>query len=160
MRKRFEQQRELDAELIPDVKIDPTSRHELPKLLTGLQYIFITPELNEAVFEILEQKILKKRKDTGRPGLSLWEILVLGTMRLNLDTDYDALQDLANNHRVVQGILGVHKLGIFGTNKYYALQTLKDNIALLDDQTLKEVSEVVVKAGHQLKKKRSQKKLN
>lgn len=114
MRKRFEQQRELDAELIPDVKIDAKSRHELPQLLAGLQYLFVTPELNEAVFEILERNIIKKRKDTGRPGLSLWEILVLGTMRLNLDTDYDTLQDLANNHMVVRGIMGVHQIGIFG----------------------------------------------
>ena len=50
MRKRFEQQNELDAELIPDVKIDGKSRHELPQFLDGLQYIFVTPDLNEAVF--------------------------------------------------------------------------------------------------------------
>lgn len=153
MRKRFEQQNELDAELIPDVKIDGKSRHELPQLLAGLQYIFVTPELNEAVFQILEKKVLGDKQATGRLGLSLWEILVLGTMRLNLDADYDTVYDQANHHQVVRGILGVHTRQVFGEGKYYPLQTLKDNLALLDEETLKQISEVVVKAGHRLKKK-------
>lgn len=152
MRKRFEQQNELDAQLIPDVKIDGKSRHELPQLLAGLQYIFITPGLNGAVFEILERKILGDKKATGRLGMSLWEILVLGTMRLNLEADYDTVYDFANHHQVVRGILGVHTRQVFGEGKYYPLQTLKDNISLLDEQTLKEISELVVKAGHELKK--------
>lgn len=152
MRKRFEQQNELDAQLIPEVKIDGKSRHELPQLLAGLQYIFITPQLNEDIFEILERKVLGGKKSTGRLGLSLWEILVLGTMRLNLDADYDTVYDLSNHHEVVRGILGVHTRQVFGEGKYYPLQTLKDNIALLDEETLKEISEVVVKAGHRLKK--------
>lgn len=156
MRKRFEQQNELDAQLIPDVKIDGKSRHELPQLLAGLQYIFITPELNEAVFAILEKKILGDKKATGRLGLSLWEILVLGAMRLNLDADYDTVYDLANHHQVVRGILGVHTRQVFGEGKYYPLQTLKDNLALLDEDTLKQISEVVVKAGHRLKKNESE----
>jgi transposase, IS5 family len=155
MRKRFEQQNQLDAELIPEVKIDGKSRHELPQLLAGLQYIFVTPDLNEAIFEILERKVLGDKKATGRLGLSLWEILVLGTMRLNLDADYDTVHDLANHHVVVRGILGVHTRQVFGEGKYYPLQTLKDNIALLDEETLKEISEVVVKAGHRLKKNES-----
>ena len=56
MRKRFEQQNELDAQPIPDVKIDGKSRHELPQLLAGLQYIFITPDLNEAVLPCWKRK--------------------------------------------------------------------------------------------------------
>lgn len=152
MRKRFEQQNELDAQLIPDVKIDGKSRHELPQLLAGLQYIFVTPGLNEAVFEVLEKKVTGDKKATGRLGMSLWEILVLGTMRLNLDTDYDTVYDLANHHQVVRGMLGVHTRQVFGEGKYYPLQTLKDNIALLDEATIKQISELVVKAGHKLKK--------
>ena len=155
MRKRFEQQNELDAQPIPDVKIDGKSRHELPQLLAGLQYIFITPHLNEAVFTILEKKILEGKKMTGRLGMSLWEILVLGAMRLNLDADYDTIYDLANHHQIVRGIMGVHTKQFFGEGKYYELQTLKDNIALLDEETLKKISEVVVKAGHELKKNES-----
>jgi IS5 family transposase len=152
MRHRFKQQNELDAQLIPDVKIDGKSRHELPQLLAGLQYIFVTPELNGAVFEILEKKIAGDKKKVGRLGMSLWELLVMGTVRLNLDMDYDSLYDLANHHEVLRGILGVHTRQVFGEGKYYPIQTIKDNVALMDEQLLKEISEVVVKAGHVLKK--------
>lgn len=89
--------------------------------------------------------------------MSLWEILVLGSVRLNLDTNYDMLQDLANNHDTLRGILGVRTKAVFSQGKYYELQTIKDNVGLLDEETLKRISEVVVKAGHQLKKKRKKK---
>ena len=112
MRKRFEQQHELDATLIPEVKIDAKSRHELPQLLAGLQYIFVTPSLNEKILEILEKKILGDKKKTGRMGMSLWEILVLGVMRLNLDIDYDSLNDYANHHSTVRGITRAALRGI------------------------------------------------
>lgn len=152
MRKRFEQQQKLDATLIQEVTFDSRSRHELPQLLAGLQYIFITPELNEQIFELLETSVSKGKKATGRKGMSLWEILVLGTIRLNLDTDYDSLQDLANNHSKVRGIMGVESKKVFSDDKYYPIQTIKDNVCLLTEELLMEISQVVVKAGHQLKK--------
>ena len=152
MRKRFEQQNTLDADLIPEIEFDLKSRHQLPQLLAGLQYIFITPDLNEAVFEVLEKKILGDKKRTGRLGMSLWEILVLGAVRLNMDYDYDAVHDLANHHEKVRGIMGVQTRKVFDSGKRYVLQTLKDNVSLLDELTLQEISELVVKAGHKLKK--------
>jgi len=155
MRKRFEQQQELDATLIQDVQFDSRSRHELPKLLAGLQYIFVRAELNEQIFTIMESHVLEGKKSTGRLGMSLWEILVLGTMRLNLDIDYDNLQDLTNNHEKVRGMLGVDSKKVFSSGKYYAMQTLKDNVRLLTPELLEQISEVVVKAGHQLKKNES-----
>lgn len=157
MRKRFEQQNTLDADLIPEVEFDQKSRHQLPQLLAGLQYIFVTPGLNEAVFEVLERKILEGKKKTGRLGMSLWEILVLGAVRLNMDYDYDAVHDLANHHAKVRGIMGVQTRNVFDSGKRYVLQTLKDNVSLLDEACLQEISELVVKAGHQLKKKESAK---
>lgn len=157
MRKRFEQQNTLDADLISEVEFDQKSRHQLPQLLAGLQYIFVTPDLNEAVFEVLERKILADKKKTGRLGMSLWEILVLGAVRLNMDYDYDAVHDLANHHEKVRGIMGVQTRKIFDSGKRYVLQTLKDNVSLLDEASLQEISELVVKAGHKLKKNESAK---
>lgn len=154
MRKRFEQQTTLDAIPIPDVRIDMKSRDQFPKLLAGLLHIFITPELNEAVFAILEEKILGEKKKTGRLGMSLWELFVLGTVRLNLNIDYDRLHDLSNNHQSLRGLMGVETRKVFEDGKYYELQNLKDNLRLLDEETLGRINEVIVKAGHRLKKKR------
>jgi len=153
MRKRFEQQQVLDAIPIPEVWIDMKSRDQFPKLLAGLLHIFITPDLNESVFKILEQKVLSDKKKTGRLGMSLWELFVLGTVRLNLNIDYDRLHDLSNNHQSLRGLMGVETRKVFGDRKYYELQNLKDNLRLLDEQTLGKINEVIVKAGHRLKKK-------
>ena len=158
MRKRFEAQNPLDGIAISDVEIDIKSRHQLPALLGGLQYVFVTPELNEEIFEILEKSILTNKKETGRLGMSLWEIFVLGCTRLNMDMDYDSLQDQSNNHKTLRAILGVGSRDIFSRGKYYNLQTLKDNVGLLDEQTLKQINDVIVKYGHGLLKKKRRKK--
>lgn len=154
MRKQFVVNNELDAQRIEDVKIDLRSRDQFPKILASLQYIFMTPELNAAVFGILDKHILKGKNATGRLGMSLWEIFVLGVTRLNLDIDYDRLQDLANQHTALRGIMGVDSKRVFEDGKYYPIQTIKDNVSLMREELLDEVNEVVVKAGHTLKKKK------
>jgi len=62
MRKRFEQQMNLRTVAISDVKFPLKSRDELPPVLKALQYIFITPELNEKIFQLLEEKIAKAKR--------------------------------------------------------------------------------------------------
>jgi len=149
MRKRFDVQYELDVTPIEEVKIPVKSRDELPPVLRALQHIYITPSLNKAVFELLESKITTGR--IGRPGMSLWEILVLGVVRLTLDVNYDRLEHISNYDKLVRDILGVKTFDSDG--KKYPLQTIKDNVVLLDEETLNEINELVVKAGHRLKKK-------
>jgi len=150
MRKRFEVQYELGATPIEKIKI-PKSRDELPPVIRALQNIYTTPELNEKVFDILERKILPTVDfTTGRPGMSLWEILVLGSVRWTRDADYDHLHHMSNFDNLIRKLLGISD---FGENlKRYSLQTLKDNIGLLDEETLDEINELVVKTGHGFKK--------
>ena len=47
------------------------------------------------------------KKATGRPGLDLWQILVLGVVRLGLNCDYDRLEHLANYDSLLRQILGL-----------------------------------------------------
>ncbi len=161
MRLQFDQQTKIGVELIQDVDLTMRSRDQLPQLLAGLQYIFVTPEVNKSVFKLLESKILSKNNHMGRPGLSLWEILVLGAVRLNLNMDYDRLHDTANYHQKVRGILGVHSTTAdWDLGKEYKLQTIKDNVGLLDEQTMMQINDLVTQAGHVLKKKRRTKRSN
>lgn len=148
MRKRFEIQYELGAIPIERIII-PKSRDELPPVIRALQYIYVSPELNERIFEILEARIPIKRK--GRLGLSLWEIFVLSVVRLTLDANYDRLEHTANYDKLIRNLLGVDTT--WGTGKRYPIQTLKDNVSLLDEDTISEINELVVKAGHAIKKK-------
>jgi hypothetical protein len=152
MRKRFEQQRKLGVISISEVKLPLKSRDELPPILRALQHIYVTPELNEEVFRILEEKVQKGKKKTGRYGMELWHILVLSAVRLGLDADYDRLEDFANHHKLIRQILGVETA--FGEGKRFSMQSIKDNVSLLDEETVNKINEAVVRAGHKLVKKK------
>jgi len=152
MRKRFEQQLSLGVIPINEVKFDDRSRDELPEILKGLQHIFVDPDLSEVVFSLLADEI-NSGKNTGRPGMTLWEILVLGSVRLALNLDYDRLHNLCNNHRNLRGILGVGHSS-FTEEKKYALNTIKDNVRLLSSDLVDKINLEVVKAGHRIVKKK------
>lgn len=108
MRQRFEQQMNLRTVAIADVKFPLKSRDELPPVLMALQYIFITPVLNEKVFELLEKKICNGKKKTGRKGMDLWHILVLAVVRNACGTNWDTLETWSNHHELVRRVMGVH----------------------------------------------------
>jgi hypothetical protein len=150
MRKRFEIQYELGTIPIEKIGLPLDSRDELPPVLRALQYIYSTPELNKKVFDLLEAQIMAGVQQTGCPGMSLWEILVFSTIRLALDADYDRLHHIANYDSLVRSFLGISNFG--EKLKKYSLQSLKDNIRLLDEETIDQINDIVVNAGHRLKK--------
>jgi len=141
---------------IAAIHLDPRSRDDIPRLLRGLQYIYTQPQVREAVFSILREVVPLDAAgqpvsiDTGRPGMSQWQILVLGVLRLGLNADYDRIQELANQHLTVRQMLG-H--GDFADDKNWGVQTLKDNLRLFTPAILERINAEVVTAGHALVKK-------
>ena len=157
MRQRFEQQMNLRTIAIADVKFPLKSRDELPPVLKALQYIFITPELNEKVFQLLEKKIIVGKKKTGRPGMDLWHILVLAVVRHTLGTNWDRLEDMANYHELIRQIMGVHATAFIENDKIeFGYQTILDNVSLLDESLLAEINHLVIEAGHLFLKKKEE----
>ena len=153
MRKRFEVQLALGQTPIERVSIPLKSRDELPPILAGLQWMFETPEVNSQVFELLEAKILVGKKATGRPGLDLWQILVLGVVRLGLDCDYDRLEHLANYDSLLRQILGVSPVRP-PEEKPFHYKTLSENVCHVDEELLAQINAVVEKAGRSVFKKK------
>jgi hypothetical protein len=147
MRKVIDLQMEFWKKDIANIEFDLQSRDEIPKLLMGLQYIYSTPSIREQVSEVLKQIVPKQSQETGRPGMDLWKILVLGTLRLNCNWDYDKVLEMANNHSKLREMLGHSKTDF---ESQYALQTIRDNIVLLTPAILDEINQIVVKAGHSL----------
>ncbi len=90
--------------------------------------------------------------ELGRPGMELWNILVMGTLRLNLNCDYDRLLELVNQHKTIRQMLG-H--GLVDDDETYSLQTIRDNVQKFTPQVLDEINQIVVRAGQSLKKKKS-----
>ncbi len=161
MRTLFVQQLKIGVEPISEVRIPNIVRDELPPVLRALQYIFVTPELNEKVFGILSQVFKNVDINKGRNGMSGWEILVLAVIRNSLDTNYDRICDFANYHELVKKIMGVYVyFGHEPIRHEYGLQTIKDNVKLITEEIINQINDLVVEAGHSLVKKKEGQKLN
>jgi len=150
MRHRYSPQPDLDHVPIEKIQLPTRSRDELPPILAGLQWIWVHPTLKAAIFALLESKILAGKKATGRPGMELWQILVLGLVRLGLDADWDRLEHIANYDTLVRQMLGVSASPWGQEAKRFTRQTLRDNVALLDDALLKEINALVAAAGREV----------
>tara|TARA_Y100000031_G_scaffold30069_1_gene33171 strand:+ start:205 stop:687 length:483 start_codon:yes stop_codon:yes gene_type:complete len=152
MRKAIDPQLQIGQVDISQIEFDIRSRDEIPKLLMGLQYIYCTPEIRQEVFKILEEMVPEGTDaNNGRPGMLLWKILVLGTLRLNCNWDYDKLKEIADNHLKLRQMLGHSG---WDDRYLYPIQTIKDNVSLFSPEILDKINRIVVKAGHNLVKKK------
>jgi len=133
---------------IPNIKLDLKSRDQIPKMLLGLQNLYMDKNTLEEVFKILETEVILNRGiqvENGRPGMDLWQILVMGTLRLNNNWDYDHLENMVNSHNEIRLMLG---LGIWDNDSKFKRKTLINNFSLIPYQAFDQISELVVKAGH------------
>ena len=129
---------------IGNITIDLNSRDDIPRILLGLQSVYEDKQTRQEIEEVLAGILSDTQLNKGRKGMNMWRVFVLGIMRLNLNCDYDRLQELANEHRTLRQMLG-H--GFFDNGRY-ALQTIKDNVSLLDEEALLKLNVIIVKHGH------------
>ena len=154
MRKRFEQQLALGQIPVEEVIIPTAKRSgKLPGLCAALKEIFITPEWNERVFKILDNKINSNKNKTGRPGMDLWQIFVLSQVRMCLNISYDELLHISNNDHLIRSIMGV-ETDYGPNNQEFKYQTIIDNISLLDDSAIKSINKIILEFGHEVFKKK------
>lgn len=156
MRKRFEQQLFIGQLPISETKISSKSKNSLDELLAALKEIYCIEEYNEKIFSLLEKHINGQKKRTGRKGMDLWCIFVLAQVRLCLNTDYNTLHNLANNHRTLRQIMGIERS--FGYDREeFSRQNIYDNINMLSDELITGINAIVVDFAHKevFKKKES-----
>jgi len=155
MRNRFDRQLEMGVKCIEDTPVLQKSRDDVPALTRALLEIYKNSEYSDRIFGILEEKILKGKKETGRKGLNLWQIFVLAQFRSALNLDYDRLHYMVSSDSVLRQLLGIEKeMDLERIEIKY--QRILDNLHLLDDGTMIEINDVIVSFGHKevFKKKR------
>ena len=158
MREVIKSQMKFGEVAIGDVKFDIRSRDEIPKLLIGLQAMHDDLDVRNQIFAALRDLVPAKiNPNNGRRGMDLWKILVLGTLRLICNWDYDKLMEIANEHRTLRLMLG-H--GTMDDDFRYALQTLKDNVSLFTPVILDKINQIAVKYGHEIVGLKPDEKLN
>jgi IS5 family transposase len=153
MRIAIDEQMKFGETPIYDIKFDARCRDELPQLLMGLQSLYCNEKLRLKIFDTLQELIPEDVSlTTGRKGMNLWRIFVLGCIRLCCNTNYDKLHDYANCHIQVRQML-CHS--IWDLDKHYALSTLKDNLSLFTPEVLDKISQIVVEHGHKIFNKKT-----
>ena len=148
MRHHFQAQPDLQLTPIEKIRLPLKSRDELPPLLAGLQWLWMHPTLKPEILALIEAKVLAGKNATGRTGMDLWQILVLGVVRLGLDADWDRLEHIANYDTLVRQMLQVPATPWGAEEKMFGHQTLRDNVALLDDELLQQINARIAAAGH------------
>ena len=153
----YDSQLEFGQVLISDIELDIKSRDDVPRVLLGLQALFCDKEARTKIFVILEQHPSRQaRLDRGRPGMELWRMFVLGVVKMALNYDFDRLHTLACSHFELRQMLG-H--AVIPNRTRYRLQTIIDKVSLLSEETLREITAVVVACGHKRLKQASDKPL-
>jgi IS5 family transposase len=90
--------------------------------------------------------------------MDLWQIFVLSQVRLCQNISYDELHHIANYDSLIRQIMGVESG--FGYEKYkFGYQNIVDNVSLLDDETVRELNQVIIEFGHEVFKKKEEEAL-
>ena len=146
MRSVLSLQPQLGATAIGAILLNPQSRDDIPAVLQGLQCVYCDPARRAELFALLEEHVRPGAdRRVGRPGMDLWQVLVMGILKQGVNCDFDRLHELVNNHIQVRQMLGLGAVG-FDSGRF-GLQTVIDNVALLSVDLLEQVNRVLVAAG-------------
>jgi IS5 family transposase len=142
----------LDCLPISEVSLNLNCRDEIIPILRALQQVYGDVERRRELLNLVGKDV---NQDTsrrrGRRGLSYWEVMVLGAVRLGCNLNYDKLQDLAENHRSLRQIMGI---GTWQAEEVdFDWRRIEDNLNKLQPATLKRVNDLIVRVGHTLKPK-------
>ena len=148
MRKPFSTQQRFDCQPVQEVKLNLNCRDEIVPILRSLQHIYSQPDLCNEILELVIRDVNNtSRDDRGREGLDYWQILVLASVRLGCNLDYDKLQDLAEQHRALRQTMGI---GDWEEDINFSGRRIRDNVCLLKAETIEKISHLIVGEGHRL----------
>jgi transposase, IS5 family len=105
---------------------------------------------------MIKQILPGKNKDKGRPGLTHWQILVLGIVRNARYCDYDQLEDLAAHHTLVRQFLYLPAIAGEDLTNTPDLthKTISNNVCHITEEILQEINKIVAQYGHNLLSKK------
>jgi len=134
---------------ISEIEFNIHCRHEIIPILMALQHLYVQRKsVTRKICDMIQADLLKGRsRKRGCVGLSGWEALVLASVRLGCNLDYDQLSDLADNHTNLRKMLG---LGCYDL-KRYPRTTSNDNLTSLSPETIEAISAIIVAQGHRFR---------
>lgn len=138
----------LDCPPIDQVNLNLKCRDEIIPILRALQHVYADTSALSQILDLVGSDVNRgSSHKLGRQGLDYWSITVLAAVRLGCNFDYDKLQDLAEQHRNLRYMMGI---GDWQDDVTFDWRRIRDNLCLLQPQTLAKVNDVIVGLGHQL----------
>ena len=147
MRKAFELQKRFDCPSVLEVELNHKCRDEIIPILESLKHIYSQPSLRDKILNRIAQDVNGKSSSKhGRPGMDYWQILVLSSVRLGCNLDYDKLQDLAEQHQALRHIMGI---GDWDTQTKFDWRRINQNLCRVSPETIQEISEWIALEGQE-----------
>jgi hypothetical protein len=148
MRKAFDRQQRMGCQTISNVSLNLGCRDEIIPILAALKHIYAQPRLRDEILQAVARDVNRdSSRKRGRKGMDYWPIVVLASVRLGCNFDYDRLQDLAEQHRVLRQMMGI---GAWDEETDFNWRTIRNNLALLRPETLERINHAIVAEGHKL----------
>jgi transposase, IS5 family len=148
MRVAFQEQPRLDCPPVDAIPLNVKCRDEIIPILRALQHVYGQVPLRREILEVVGNDVNAGSSPAhGRTGLSYWTITVLAAVRLGCNFDYDKLQDLAEQHRTLRLLMGI---GDWQDETDFDWRRIRDNLCLLQPQTIEKINHALVAAGHKL----------
>ena len=148
MRKAFDRQQRMGGATISNVPLNLGCRDEIIPILAALKHIYAQPKLRDEILQAVAADVNRdSSRKRGRKGMDYWPLLVLASVRLGCNFDYDRLQDLAEQHRALRQMMGI---GDWDEETDFNWRTIRNNLTLLRPETLERINHAIVAEGHQL----------
>lgn len=133
---------------VTQVTLNSNCRDRMIPILRGLQHLYSQPRLRDQALDLITQDVVgDSDPNRGRPGMTLWQILVLASVRQGCDCTYDHLQDLAENHRNLRDIMQVFH---DWHDEPFDWRRIRDNVCLVQPDTIEKINHLIVAEGHRL----------
>jgi hypothetical protein len=130
------------------VPLNSACRDEIIPILAALKHIYSQPKLRDELLQTVACDVNRdSSRKRGREGMDYWPILVLASVRLGCNFDYDRLQNLAEEHRALRRMMGI---GDWNEKADFNWRTIRNNITLLRPETLERINHAIVAEGHRL----------
>jgi hypothetical protein len=147
MRQRFNRQFQIGQTPISELQLNMQCRDEIIPIMAGIKYIYSEPKLKAKLLDLIGKDINRETERLlGREGFSYWQIIVLASMRLGCNLDYDKLQDLSENHQALRCLLQVSDLD--DTN--FSWRRIRDTLCLISAETIQQINRAIVTVGQEL----------
>lgn len=139
-------QQRLDLPDFMTMKLNEKSRDEMMKFIAGLRAVYADAAVRGEILELIRKDVVGSASmDQGRLGLSLWAVFVLVAAKTALNRDFDALEDLAENHRLLRIAMG---FGDFQSGVVIEWQRIWSNVRRVSPTTLNAINARVLHVGH------------